>query len=154
MKLLPLGTVTDVSNHRNSFIVRTDHVLTLKDRLSFRIVFNKSDGPPGALLSTGIRGGNIGFTWQNEDPQITYTRIVSPNMVNEFRMNFNRHELGTVLDTPLGPVTSLGYSASAADRNGVPLIVSSGTGLANVCILTSIPDSLGWTQADLPVRAV
>ena len=135
----PLGTVTDVSNHRNSFIVRTDHVLTLKDRLSFRIVFNKSDGPPGALLSTGIRGGNIGFTWQNEDPQITDTRIVSPNMVNEFRMNFNRHELGTVWDTPLGPVTSLGYSASAADRNGVPLIVSSGTGLANVGILTSIP---------------
>ena len=54
----------------------------------------------------------------------------------------------------LGPVTSLGYSASAADRNGEPLIVSSGTGLANVGILTSIPDSLGWTQADLPVRAV
>src|SRR5262249_11277458 len=53
--------------------------------------------------------------------------------------NYNRSALSTTWDEPPDAVTSLGFSKSAADPNGLPSISFTGTGLTNIGIGTNIP---------------
>jgi len=135
----PLGTATSIDNDRESFIIRSDHSITNNDKLSFHLVFNQAIAGPGALLSTGIQGGNVGFDWRSQTPQLTYTRLIGNRMVNEARFGLNRHRLGASADDANNAVTALGYSPKVGDRNGVPLISATGTGLDSVGTGTNIP---------------
>ncbi len=128
-------------NDRNSFIIHTDSHLTSKDTLSGRIVYNHATGTPGVILSTGIKGGNDGFGFISVVPQITWTRVITSQMINEARFTYNRSGLSTTWDTPPEAVTALGYSLSAADPNGLPYVTASGTGITAMGILTSIPQA-------------
>jgi hypothetical protein len=136
----PLRTSVDASNHRQSFLIRSDNQLTSKDSLSGRIIFNNAIGPPGVLLSTGIAGGNIGFGWRTINPQITYTRMISPRTVNEFRINYNRSRLSVSFDEPSAAVVPLGFSRNAADANGLPFLIPAGTGLTIMGQFLGIPE--------------
>ncbi len=128
-------------NDRNSFIIHTDSHITGKDTVSGRLVYNHATGTPGVILSSGIPGGNDGFGWISVVPQITWSRIITPTMVNEARMTYNRSGLTTTWDTPNAAVEQLGYSTSAADANGLPYTTVTGSGLTPMGILTSIPQS-------------
>jgi len=155
--IAPLSATVNVGNDRNAFMVRTDHHLSARDRVSFRVIFNQALGLPGSILSSAIPGGNLGFNWRNIDPQVTYTRLFSSALVNEFRVNYNRHRLGVSWDEPPEAVTRLGFSANAADRNGLPFVVAAGTGLSNMGVFTGVPqgrvahayqvnDTLSWAR--------
>ncbi len=128
----PLHVVENQDNNRNSFIVRDDAHVTMKDTISSRVIFNRASGSPGVILSTGLTGGNNGFGWQTLNPQLTYTRLISNRMVNEARFTYNRTALSVSFDTPPDGVTALGYSASALAPNTVPGISFVGTGLTNL----------------------
>lgn len=153
----------DQGNDRNSFIVHTDSNITKVDAVSGRIVYNHATGSPGVILSTGIPGGNDGFGFTSVVPQITWTRILSPRMINEARFTFNRSGLSTTWDTPSNAITALGYSLSAADPNGLPYTTVTGTGITPMGILTSIPqaresnvfqynDTLSLTRGKLTIK--
>ena len=131
----------DQGNDRNSFIIHTDSHITENDTVSGRIVYNHASGTPGVILSTGIPGGNDGFGWTSVVPQITWSRIITPRMINEARFTYNRSGLTTTFDSPSPAVTQLGYSLSAADANGLPYLTASGTGITPIGILTFIPQA-------------
>lgn len=128
----PVHVVETQDNNRNSFIARDDAHVTGKDTISGRVIFNRASGSPGVILSTGLTGGNNGFGWQTLNPQISWTRLLSPVMVNEARFTYNRTALSVNFDEPPSAVTALGYSANALNANSVPTITFTGTGLTQI----------------------
>ncbi len=159
----PFGTTTNVGNDRDAFVIRTDHILSDVDQINFRFIFNQAEGAPGSILSSGIQGGNLGFDWRNLSPQVSWNHTFSPTLVNEVRVNLNRHRLGVTWDEPPAEVVALGFSPSAADPDGLPFIVAAGTGMANLGVLTSIPqgrvanayqvnDTLSWVVGQHSVK--
>ncbi len=90
--LIPLYTGEPVRLVRtdstvNEIITREDFTLTDKDTISARYIFNNSEFPlaigraqAGALFDVPSRNHNLG---------VTYTRTMSPNMVNEARFNYS-----------------------------------------------------------------
>ncbi len=159
----PVHTTQNQGVDRDSFIIHQDSNWTAKDTVTSRIVFNNAVGTPGVILSTGLPGGNDGFSFRAVVPQVTWTHILSPQMVNEARITYNRSGLSTTWDTPSDTVTTLGYSKSAADANGLPYLTASGTGITSLGILTSIPqgrvsnvfqynDTLSATKGRLTIK--
>ncbi len=128
----PVHVISSQGNDRDSFIIRDDAHLSVKDTVSFRLVSNHATGTPGVILSSGLIGGNNGFGWQTVNPQLTYTRLITNTMVNEARFTFNRTALNVNFDEPPAAVTALGYSPDALAATSVPTISFSGTGLTNI----------------------
>jgi hypothetical protein len=84
----------------NEIITREDFNLTDRDTLGVRYIFNKSDFPlaigraqAGALFDVPSKNHNLG---------VTYTRTLTPNIVNEARFNYSN--LYVRFGDPNGPL--------------------------------------------------
>jgi hypothetical protein len=71
----------------NEIITREDFNLTDKDTLSVRYIFNNSDFP--AAIGRAQAGALFDVPSKNHNLGVTYTRTLSPSLVNEARFNYS-----------------------------------------------------------------
>ena len=86
------------------YSIRTDHTLSEKDSVFFRFTYSDSD-----LITPGIFpfvGVNTPLPVRNL--AIGWTRIIRPNLVNQFRFGYNKNRLGFVPE-PGFDINTLGY---------------------------------------------
>jgi hypothetical protein len=143
-KFLPLpnygtnGFVEDpvASLQEDQFIFRYDYNISRKDTLSAFYIFD--DQPqdfPFEVLKGASTGGNVpvgsGFT-NNQRAQagsISWTRTISPSMLNELRFSTNRFASFSAVPTDTTSPAALGFATvHPDDPNGVapPLVTVSG----------------------------
>ncbi len=106
--------------------VKLDHNFSERDRLSVRYDFDDSSLTNTPILGPAGEGGGISGTSRDQQLAGIYTRTLSPQLVNEFRLDWMRT---TVADTPPG------YGSNLDTQVGIPGI-NTGTpssGLAWVC---------------------
>ena len=73
---------------RDAFLVKGDHNLTDKDRLSFRYMYN-SDNLDFTKILTDLAASNDVQALRHQNfYYATYTRVISPSTVNEFRFTY------------------------------------------------------------------
>jgi hypothetical protein len=88
-------------------LVRIDHNLSEKDRLSYRGHIDNRDQPlsTGNLAFGELWGADSKYFSQNH--ALSYIRTVSPKMVNEFRIAYTRLDPSFVERDPLSPTVQL-----------------------------------------------
>ena len=117
----------------DQFIFRLDYNLTKKDTLSAVYIFNDTpDSYPLQVINGASTGGNVpvgsGFTDANryQAGNITWTRVISPTMVNELRFAANRVATLQYVPTTTTSPSALGFSTVTPDdpKGTAPPIIS------------------------------
>lgn len=138
---------------QNQGIARVDYSISDKDRLSFRYFIN--DVPQTS-------GSSIDQDWISELPTrfqnstLTYTRIFTPNIINDFRFSYIRNAFGVIPQKDFS-LTGLGYPVSVGSSfSDFGLMPSSSLDLSgffsaalssptrDVMPTTHIADTLSW----------
>jgi hypothetical protein len=142
---LPLPNVAGTNNFESDpvaqirddqFIFRLDYNLSNRDTLSAVYIFDDTpDNYPFKIVNGASSGGNVpigsGFTdaQRYQAANITWTRTISPTMVNEFRFATNRRAtLDNVPTTTTSP-SALGFQTVTPDDpkgTAPPLITING----------------------------
>lgn len=76
-------------NTNNQVIGRYDWNITDRDTLTARYIFD-NDENPGAATGRILAGAAFAVPSRNNNLGVTYTRILTPRISNEFRFNFSR----------------------------------------------------------------
>lgn len=73
---------------RDAFLVKGDHAFTAKDRISLRYLYN-SDNVDYTTTVTNIAADTNSQALRNQNFFYgTYTRVITPTIINEFRFNY------------------------------------------------------------------
>ena len=131
-------------NDMNQFNVRADHTISSKDQLSGSYSFE--DRPhisPSAMPLQGTR-----FPLRNQILAVTETHTFSPEMINEFRVGYNRSKTFLVSEGALGK----NYAADLFGfKNTSPNPFDFGVPQAGISGFTGIgshPESIGALDED------
>lgn len=73
---------------RDAFLVKGDHSLSDKDRVSFRYMYNSDNLDFTPILANIAAESNVQALRHQNFYYATYTRVISPSTVNEFRFTF------------------------------------------------------------------
>lgn len=111
------------------FLIRTDHQLTDKDRVSVRYNFSDGDTPGGAI-GGAVPGFRFGSSSRQQSVTITEDHTFTPHLVNTFRFNYNRNRLDFPLDATPEPLQKLGFGMGDVP-SGPPTVVLTGTGISD-----------------------
>jgi len=118
------GFVEDpvASLSQNQFIFRYDYNISSKDTLSaFYIVDDQPQAFPFEVINGASTGGNVpvgsGFTNNQrfQTDSISWTRTISPTMVNELRFSSNRSATYNAIPTDTTSPASLGFLTVVPD---------------------------------------
>jgi outer membrane receptor protein involved in Fe transport len=104
------------------FQLRTDHRLTENDQLSFRYLSNTTDSP---LSTVNFPGFDSNQSNRYYNFLISETHVFSPSVTNEFRIAYNRIQLGFPLADPNGlagtlPTISIAGLTSVGAPTNIP----------------------------------
>jgi hypothetical protein len=108
------------SNHQNQFIVRVDHSRSVKTNLFGRYIYDN------AVESDPFQFGNVptqfpGFAQsvlnKNQNLAVGFTRVVSPEALNDFRFGFSRTNNPTTF-SPLTKPKDVGIDFNVPDNVG------------------------------------
>jgi carboxypeptidase family protein len=87
-----LGLGRNISQDLNQVVSKVDHQLTTKDRLSGRYFIDHFDN--GAIYNDGnlltYRGGSNQSRVRTQNTALSWTRTITPTLLNEFHMGYNR----------------------------------------------------------------
>jgi hypothetical protein len=88
-------------------LVRLDHQLSSKDRLSYRVHIDNRDSPlsTGNLAFGELWGADSKYFAQNHS--LSYTRTVNQSLVNEFRFAYTRLDPSFIERDPVSPTVTL-----------------------------------------------
>ena len=85
------------STTRDQYDARIDHNLSASDKMFARLSLNRYDNLRGSVFPPPARGGqNNDRAFDDNDGRsvaYSYSRIFTPNLVNEFRYGFNRQKV-------------------------------------------------------------
>lgn len=73
---------------RDAFLVKGDHNLTDKDRISFRYMYNSDNTDYTPILADLAAANEVQALRHQNFYYATYTRVISPNIINEARFTF------------------------------------------------------------------
>jgi hypothetical protein len=149
----------------DQFIFRTDYNLSTKDTLSGVYIFDDTpDTYPFQIINGASTGGDVpvgsGFTDANryQSGNITWTRTISPTMVNELRFAANRVATFSSVPTTTTPPSALGFlTVNPDDPKGTAPPLMTVTGNFNLGPSPQGPtkihdttfqyqDTLSWTK--------
>ncbi len=156
----PVAKITDTQ-----FVFRIDYNVTPKDVLSGVYIFDDTpDTYPFQIINGGSTGGNVpvgsGFTDANryQSGNITWTRTISPTLVNELRFAVNRSASYFAIPTTTTSPSQLGFlTVTPDDPKGTapPLMTVTGNfnlgpnpqGPTKIHDMTyQYQDTLSWTK--------
>jgi Carboxypeptidase regulatory-like domain len=80
---------SQIENH-DQFIVRIDHRLGHSDTAWGRYAYNRNPRFLPVFLSSGLPGTGTYQSYQQQNVILGYTKIISPNVVNDARIGYNR----------------------------------------------------------------
>jgi hypothetical protein len=110
------------SIQEDQFIFRLDYNLSKKDTIAGVYIFNDTpDTYPFKIVNGASSGGNVpvgsGFTDANryQTGNITWTRVLSPTLVNEFRFAANRVATLSAVPTTTTSPSALGFTNVNSD---------------------------------------
>ena len=143
----------------NQFTVRTDHQITAKDSLFFRVWFLNSVTTAGSSFATLATGtSTFGVDRRQTNVAAGWRRLITNNAVNEFRVSVFRPRviLSARGDTKPG-LQALGFPAKADAPGALGFTVFAGTGLTPIGQLNFLPtgrnntvyqlnDEYSWTH--------
>ena len=91
------------TQRRDVLVEKVDWQPTQNDSFYFRHLFNKANnGATGSGLNDNTRNGSI--TKTDTNPVVgSYTRVLSPKALNEFRFQYSSATQGNIVDDPIGP---------------------------------------------------
>ncbi|MBS1812264.1 MAG: carboxypeptidase regulatory-like domain-containing protein [Acidobacteria bacterium] len=114
-----------VQQDETRYTLRLDHQLTQKDRLSFRFTKVPAVGVRG--FGSDVNGNSA--AWSNSKQSvITHTRIFTPTLINELRVNYTRG----VFSEDFSPEYSIKTGKNLATELGLPSLTTGGMPLFNV----------------------
>jgi hypothetical protein len=125
----------------NQFTVRTDHQISAKDALFFRVWFLNSVTTAGSSFATLATGtSTFGVDRRQTNVAAGWRRVISPQSVNEFRASVFRPRvvLSARGETKPGLV-ALGYPTKPDDPGSLGFTVFAGTGLTPIGQLNFLP---------------
>ncbi|HMV82777.1 MAG TPA: carboxypeptidase-like regulatory domain-containing protein [Blastocatellia bacterium] len=114
-----------VQQDETRYTTRIDHQLTKNDRLSFRFTKTPVVGVRG--FGSDINGNSAAYS-DSKQSVITYTRIFSPRLVNELRVNYTRG----VFSEDFSPEFSIKTGRNLSNELGIPTLTKGGMPLFNV----------------------
>ncbi len=150
---LAVNVPTDQPNDRYS--TRVDYQITPKDTVNVRYYW-ANNGPYVSATGGGILFDNwAGFGLTSKNLASSYTRILTPSLVNDFGFNINYwHDYRTPQNYNFNPSTILPQDpAPQAGLGGLPTITMSGfttmqdqPGSADVNHHQTITESINWLK--------
>ncbi len=99
---------TNNTNHQ--VIGRYDWNITDRDTLTARYIFDDTDFP-GAATGRILAGAAFAVPSRNNNLGVTYTRILTPRLTNEFRFNFSRLDV-SFGDTSTRPGPEISFNGT------------------------------------------
>ncbi len=114
--------------NENQAIANTDYSISSKQRLSIKTLYSRDPTQLPFQTSTTVLGYGETDYHANTNIALSYTYIISPTIVNQFRAGYSRN---LVIQTPIEPfsATSIGMTPPSS-LNGTPSI--SVNGLFNI----------------------
>lgn len=91
----------------HQFLVRMDHHLSAKNRLTGRF-WNSAADTPAYLNPSNYLEVTVGRTWLNRSTSITDVHVLNPNLTNQLFFSFNRTDGNNVPIYPERSIASLG----------------------------------------------
>lgn len=114
-----------VRQDETRYTMRLDHQLTSMDRLGFRYTKVPAVGVRG--FGSEINGNSAAYS-DSRQSVITYTRIITPRLINELRVNYTRG----VFSEDFSPEFSIKGGRNLATELGLPSLTAGGMPLFNV----------------------
>ena len=104
---------------------RVDHVISAKDQLSFRYLYDKQNDPLGGA-SPFFPGFATSFQYPSQNLAASETHVFSSTLTNELRLSFNRANLDYGINTENAMGPTLPY-------------YSIGSGITSIGVQTNLP---------------
>jgi hypothetical protein len=132
----------------NNHIARVDHVVSNKQNMAFRWIYDKNTDTSG---NVGINPAfDIPFTGKTLNANFNDTYMIKPNLLNEFRFSYTRYNYGWFFSDN----SSLGATTPDIQISGLSsLAVSSTFPQGRIANSFQYQDTLGWTHGKHAIRA-
>lgn len=139
----PASSSYDNGNTRDMGSGRIDAQLPLKTLLTLRYMQVSGHEGFGAVLPTGVPGGNVGQAWTGDNGLVRLTTSISANKVNEFLSSIDYGTDGFPGEPTPAALVALGFAPNpdsyATPNSALPTITFSGTGLSSVGPASFVP---------------
>ena len=114
-----------VQQNETRYTLRLDHQLTQKDRLSLRYTKVPAVGVRG--FGSDVNGNSAAYS-DSKQYVVSHTRIFTPSLVNELRVNYTRG----VFSEDFSPEYSIKTGRNLSKELGIPTLTAGGLPLFNV----------------------
>ncbi len=139
----PAQSSYDNGNRRNMGSGRIDAQLPWQTLLTLRYMQVSGSEGYGAVLATGVPGGNVGQAWTGNNGLVRLTTTVSNTKVNEFHSSIDYGTDGFPGEPTPAALVALGFAPSPDSYSNpdkaLPTITFTGTGLSSVGPASFVP---------------
>jgi len=151
-----IGTY-DTGIDKDMGLARLDYNLPHNNSFTLRYMQVSGSNGYGAVGASGVIGGASNEVWAGNNAIARLTTIISPTMVNEVHMDYDRHNYTFGAAPPPAPLIADGFNPESGTNTSLPSISATSTGLATAGNPTFLPerrhensfeyaDTLSWTK--------